>query len=71
MVEPELLLLDEPLSALDHRTRKDLQSDLKQLQRVWRIPFVLVTHSKSEMRFLADEVIYLNRGLQVSPPDEK
>jgi molybdate transport system ATP-binding protein len=71
MVEPELLLLDEPLSALDHRTRKDLQSDLKQLQRVWRIPFVLVTHSKSEMRFLADEVIYLNRGVQVPPPDEK
>ena len=68
MVEPELLLLDEPLSALDHRTRYDLQADLKQLQKVWQIPFVLVTHSKKEMRYLADEVLYLCNGVEVPPP---
>jgi molybdate transport system ATP-binding protein len=65
MVEPDLLLLDEPLSALDYNTRKKLQSELKQLQRTWQIPFVLVTHSRKEMRTLADEVLFLDHGRQV------
>lgn len=64
MVEPDLLLLDEPLSALDYSTRKNLQEELKQLQRIWRIPFVLVTHSRKEMHALADEVLFLDRGRQ-------
>lgn len=64
MVEPDLLLLDEPLSALDMNTRKDLQAELKQLQQIWRIPFVLVTHSRKEMHLLADEVLFLDRGRQ-------
>ncbi len=64
MVEPDLLLLDEPLSALDYDTRKNLQAELKQLQQVWQIPFVLVTHSRKEMRCLADEVLFLDRGKQ-------
>lgn len=64
MVEPELLLLDEPLSALDYSTRRNLQAELKQLQRIWRIPFVLVTHSRKEMHALADEVLFLDRGRQ-------
>lgn len=65
MVEPELLLLDEPLSALDSATRKDLRLELKQLQRCWDIPFVLVTHSREEMKALADEVLFLERGRRV------
>jgi molybdate transport system ATP-binding protein len=65
MVEPELLLLDEPLSALDSATRKDLRLELKQLQRCWNIPFVLVTHSREEMKALADEVLFLERGRRV------
>jgi molybdate transport system ATP-binding protein len=64
MVEPELLLLDEPLSALDSATRIELRTELKQLQRIWKIPFVLVTHSREEMKVLADEVLFLNRGKQ-------
>ena len=64
MVEPDLLLLDEPLSALDYSTRKNLQAELKQLQRIWRIPFVLVTHSRKEMHALADDVLFLDRGRQ-------
>ena len=62
MVEPDLLLLDEPLSALDFTTRKNLQAELKQLQRIWQIPFVLVTHSRKEMNTLADEVVFLEHG---------
>lgn len=62
MVEPELLLLDEPLSALDHINRKNLQMELKQLQRAWDIPFVMVTHSRREMEVLADEILFLEQG---------
>jgi molybdate transport system ATP-binding protein len=62
MVEPELLLLDEPLSALDHANRKNLQIELKQLQRAWNIPFVMVTHSRREMQTLADEILFLEQG---------
>jgi len=62
MVEPELLLLDEPLSALDSETRRSLQKELKELQRIWQIPFVLVTHSRKEMSTLADEVLFIERG---------
>ncbi len=62
MVEPELLLLDEPLSALDFKTRRELREELRQLQRAWKIPFVLVTHSREEMKVLADDVLFLDRG---------
>lgn len=64
MVEPDLLLLDEPLSALDFETRNVLQQELKNLQRIWRIPFVLVTHSRKEMAVLADEVFFIAHGRQ-------
>ena len=66
MVEPDLLLLDEPLSALDHGNRKALQGELLELQRIWQIPFLLVTHSRKEMAVLADEVLFLEKGRQVA-----
>ncbi len=61
MAEPEILLLDEPLSALDEDTRCQLQRELKQMQRLWNIPFVLVTHDRNEATTLGDKVIFLNR----------
>jgi molybdate transport system ATP-binding protein len=53
-MRPELLLLDEPLSALDTDTRIELQSELKELQRYWDIPFILVTHDYEEAERLGD-----------------
>lgn len=54
VTEPELLLLDEPLSALDPETRAQLQSELKAIQHHWGIPFILVTHSREEADILGD-----------------
>lgn len=65
MVEPELLLLDEPLSALDQETRGTLQQELKDIHRLWKIPFVLITHDQEEASILGDRIIGLNQGKQL------
>lgn len=59
MAEPAILLLDEPLSSLDYETRLELQAELKKIQRIWNIPFVLVTHDPDEAREMADQMLYL------------
>ncbi|OLN33272.1 Molybdenum transport ATP-binding protein ModC [Desulfosporosinus metallidurans] len=64
MTEPELLLLDEPLSALDHDTRSTLQQELLKLQAQWKIPFILVTHDVQEAEMLGDQIIRLDHGKQ-------
>ncbi len=64
MTEPELLLLDEPLSALDDGTRVQLRRELKELQRQWDIPFIIVTHSRTDLRALADRTLFLANGKQ-------
>lgn len=64
MTEPELLLLDEPLSALDQDTRSTLQQELLKLQVQWQIPFILVTHDPQEAEMLGDQIIKLDRGKQ-------
>ena len=66
MAQPRILLLDEPLSALDAQSRYELQDELKKLQAIWNIPFILVTHSKEEAQALGNEVIFLNQGQQVT-----
>ncbi len=59
---PELLLLDEPFSAVDELTREQLQRDLGALWRRWRTTVVLVTHSLREAVALADTVLVLSPG---------
>ena len=68
MAQPQILLLDEPLSALDAQSRYELQDELKNLQELWDIPFILVTHSPEEAQALGSKVIFLHQGRQVSEP---
>ncbi|VDG98690.1 Fe(3+) ions import ATP-binding protein FbpC [Lysinibacillus sphaericus] len=64
--EPDLLLLDEPLSALDEETREECQDELLRLHELWKIPFLIVTHSRSEAEKLGDRVLHLKKGLLVN-----
>ena len=70
--EPTILLLDEPLSALDLKLRKQMQSELKALQRKVGITFVYVTHDQGEALALSDRIAVMNDGkiLQVGTPSE-
>lgn len=62
IVQPQLLLLDEPLSALDRNTKIALRRELKKLHQQWRIPFVLVSHDEEDARFLGDVIVTLEKG---------
>lgn len=66
MTEPDLLLLDEPWSALDEGTAATVREEVLTLQRRWQIPFVLVTHDRGESETLGDTILYLDRGKQQS-----
>ena len=70
--EPSILLLDEPLSALDLKLRKQMQLELKELQRKVGITFVYVTHDQGEALALSDRIAVMNEGkiLQVGSPSE-
>ena len=61
--KPLVLLLDEPLSALDASLRLNMQKELKQLQRKLGITFVLVTHDREEALSMSDRVIVMNQGV--------
>lgn len=65
MAEPSILLLDEPMSALDRATRLELQAELKRMQAIWNIPFVLVTHDPDEAKALGDQILFMEKGRQV------
>ncbi|HEY7352908.1 MAG TPA: ABC transporter ATP-binding protein [Terriglobales bacterium] len=69
---PQLLLLDEPLSALDANLRRQMQTELKALQREVGITFVFVTHDQEEAMVMSDRIALLRAGEleQVAPPDE-
>lgn len=57
MSEPDLLLLDEPLSSLDQELSKHLQREIKEIQQIWKIPFIYVTHNDREAEFLGDKIL--------------
>jgi putative spermidine/putrescine transport system ATP-binding protein len=70
--EPKVLLLDEPLGALDLKLRHQMQSELKELQSSLGITFVFVTHDQEEALTMADRIAVFNRGniVQVGTPQE-
>ena len=61
-LEPQVLLLDEPLGALDQKLRKEVQVELKNLQRRLGITFVFVTHDQEEALTMSDRIAVMNRG---------
>ena len=72
VIEPRLLLLDEPLSNLDAKLRKEMQIELRTLQRRLNITAVYVTHDQEEALTLSDRIAIMNRGCisQCSAPSE-
>jgi spermidine/putrescine ABC transporter ATP-binding subunit len=69
---PRVLLLDEPLSALDAKLRDQMRSELSSLQHKVGITFIMVTHDQDEALALADRCAVMNRGMlqQVAPPSD-
>jgi putrescine transport system ATP-binding protein len=69
---PRLLLLDEPLSALDRKIREEMQLELKRLQHEVGITFVVVTHDQEEAMTMADRIAVMSHGkvIQVATPAE-
>ncbi len=69
---PKVLLLDEPLGALDMRLRKDMQSELKRIQQEMGITFVYVTHDQEEALAMSDTVVVMDGGLiqQIGSPED-
>lgn len=69
---PKVLLLDEPLGALDYQLRKNLQLELKNLQRGLGLTFIYVTHDQEEALTMSDRIVVMNKGRieQDATPDE-
>ena len=69
---PELLLLDEPLSALDKALRKEFQTEFRSIHRKVGSTFIYVTHDQEEALTMSDRIVILDRGriLQIAPPAE-
>ncbi|GGA79851.1 spermidine/putrescine import ATP-binding protein PotA [Neiella marina] len=72
VMKPKVLLLDESLSALDHKLRQQMQMELKQIQRKLGITFVYVTHDQEEALSMSDRVLVMNHGQpqQIGSPRE-
>jgi spermidine/putrescine ABC transporter ATP-binding subunit len=72
VMQPDVLLLDEPFGALDQRLRQQMQQELKALQRRLELAFVLVTHDQEEALSLSDRIALLHEGHldQVGPPEQ-
>lgn len=72
VLEPMILLLDEPLAALDRKLRKEMQVELRRIQREVGTTFLNVTHDQKEALSLSDRIAVMNEGkfLQIGTPDE-
>ena len=70
--QPKVLLLDEPLGALDLKLRQEMQYELKEIQRELGITFVFVTHDQEEALTMSDTIVVLNDGLiqQIGTPED-
>ena len=70
--EPKVLLLDEPLAALDLKLRKEMQYELKRIQKEVGITFIFVTHDQEEALTMSDKIVVMNKGeiYQVGTPQE-
>lgn len=70
--KPRVLLLDEPLGALDLRLRKDMQNELKRIQQELQITFIYVTHDQEEALSMSDTVVVMDRGhiQQIGTPED-
>jgi ABC-type Fe3+/spermidine/putrescine transport system ATPase subunit len=71
VLEPSVLLLDEPLANLDARLRVEMRQEIRRLQQELRITTIFVTHDQEEALELSDTVAVMSRGrvAQVGPPD--
>jgi spermidine/putrescine transport system ATP-binding protein len=69
---PQVLLLDEPLGALDLKLRKQMQLELKRIQKEVGITFIFVTHDQEEAMTISDRIAVMNKGRieQLGPPEE-
>ena len=72
VLEPELLLLDEPLGALDLKLRRQMQVELKEIQKNLGVAFVYITHDQEEALNMSDRIAVMNEGefMQVGTPEE-
>ena len=72
VLQPKVLLLDEPLGALDLRLRKDMQNELKSIQQATGITFVYVTHDQEEALAMSDSVVVMDGGIiqQIGTPED-
>jgi len=72
VIQPDVLLLDEPLAALDPKLRKQMRLELKAMQRRVGITFLLVTHDQEEALSMSDQLAVMNEGRieQVGSPEE-
>jgi ABC-type Fe3+/spermidine/putrescine transport system ATPase subunit len=72
VLQPDVLLLDEPLSALDPQLRKQVRSELRDLQRSVGVTFLFVTHDQEEALSMSDQIAVMNGGLveQVGTPQD-
>ncbi len=70
VVQPEIILLDEPLSALDAKVKQKMQIELKKLHQQLKITFILVTHDQEEALFLSNKVVVMSKGIiqQINSP---